>query len=115
MVEERRKSEQSLAEFSWKQMDDHIEKKIEPLRRAIEDNEKAAERRHRELIDMVKSAFPDDDPIGHRKEHEEKKREHEEARKARNEIIVKVVSSAVWTVIVGSAIGFWTWLTKGPK
>lgn len=53
-----------------------------------------------ELSDMIKSAFPDGDPHGHRRAHEQEIREAAGWSKLKADLLSKVLTGGVWAGVV---------------
>lgn len=101
MIEERRKQ---LSNFSWQQMDEHIDKKLLPIHQKLD-----------ELVVLIKSGYPNGDVDGHRRAHEELMEHDIEKKKLWASVRTKLAESAAWTIIVAIAGALWYWVKGNIK
>jgi hypothetical protein len=101
MPEERRNQ---LSNFSWQQMDEHIDKKLLPLHEKLD-----------ELTKLIKSGYPDGDLDGHRRAHEEWIEHQIERKKLWVSVRTKLAESAAWTIVVAIVGALWYWIKGNIK
>ena len=83
-------------------MDEHIDKKLEPIHKKLD-----------ALSDLVKSGFPEGDPTGHRRAHEQWLEERKERKTFWNGVWRKIAENAAWAAVAGMATAVWYYLTHG--
>ena len=66
-----------------------------------------------ELNKLIRSAFPDGDPAGHRRAHEAGIRSAERWTKIKLSVMEKVITGGVWGLVVFLALAAWEHFKRG--
>ncbi|WP_439685113.1 hypothetical protein MNJPNG_06420 [Cupriavidus oxalaticus] len=69
----------------------------------------------REDLDRVLAAFPDDDPDGHRRYHDDLKQAAADRRRFYQELALHVAKASTWVALCGVAVTLWNQLLSNLR
>ena len=69
----------------------------------------------REKLDELRSAFPDEDPEGHRRFHDALIAESEARKAFWSDLRARLLEKGIWAVVVFLATAAWFYLIRGPQ
>lgn len=85
--------------FSWREMDEHIDKKLQPIHDKLD-----------ALTDLIKSGFPGGDPVGHCHAHETMIEDAKASKDMWSKVKTSLVEKSIWAVFVGIVMAAWFWI-----
>lgn len=105
---ERRKAPPTSLPFTLKDMDEHIDRKLQQHLKPTND-------RLDELVSMMRAGFPDGDPDTHRRGHEKEEAAKRLADKRMEIVKTKLLENSLWAIMVAIVIAAWYWIKGNIK